>query len=169
MTNSLRLTAILAGAVWISFPVLAMEPPPRVSAPLSQVPAAPYDPAADAGAAVSAALSRAASHGKFVLLDFGGNWCPDCRITAGVLSMPDVEPWVARTFELVMIDVGRMNRNLDIAARYGLTIKAVPTMVVLDSKGRMVNAGTATALQDARSMSPQAIVDTLNGWIDKAD
>ena len=138
---------------------------PKVSQTLTSVPAAPYDVSADAHAEVAAAIARAASSHKFILLDFGGNWCPDCRVTAGVLTLPEVKPWVDKNFEFVAIDIGRLNKNMDLGERYDVHIKAVPTIIILDQSGRMVNAGNPAALQDARGMTPQAIVDTINGWI----
>jgi thioredoxin 1 len=143
----------------------AATPAPQVQEPLTDVPQAPYSETADAHADLGLALSRAAATHKYVLLDFGGNWCPDCRVTAGVLQMKEVQPWVARTFIVVPIDVGRMNKNLDIARTYGLDIRAVPTIAILDASGKIINSGNPTALKDARGMTPQAIVDTLNGWI----
>jgi thioredoxin 1 len=142
--------------------------PPRVTEKLTIVPDRPYDEKADARADVALAISRAAATHKYVLLDFGGNWCPDCRITAGVLAMSGVETWIDKNFVVVFIDAGRMNKNLDIAQAYDVKITAVPTMIVLDPEGRMLNAGNPAALQDARGMSPQAIVDTIYGWIQKA-
>jgi thiol-disulfide isomerase/thioredoxin len=161
--------ALLSGAIAIlSGGVMAAPAAPKVDAQLTSAPAAPYDVNADAHAEVAAAISRAAQSHKFVLIDFGGNWCPDCRITAGVLAMDQVKPWIAAMFEVVMVDVGRMNKNMDIAAQYGVHVKAVPTMIVLDPAGKMLNGGSdPAALQDARGMTPQAIVDTLNGWIQK--
>lgn len=143
----------------------AADPAPQVHEPLTAVPQAPFNESADAHADVALALSRAAATHKYVLLDFGGNWCPDCRVTSGVMQMKEVQPWIAKNFVVVPIDVGRFTKNLDIAATYGLKIRAVPTMVVLDATGKVLNAGNPAALSDARSMSPQAIVDTLNGWI----
>ncbi len=141
---------------------------PKVDASLTSAPLAPYDETADAHAQVVAAIARAADTHKFVLIDFGGNWCPDCRVTAGVLAMDQVKPWIATMFEVVMVDVGRMNKNMDIGEHYGVHVKAVPTMIILDPAGHMLNASNPAALQDARGMSPQAIVDTLNGWIQKS-
>ena len=143
----------------------AADVAPQVHEPLTVVPQAPFSETADAHADVALALSRAAATHKYVLLDFGGNWCPDCRVTSGVMMMNEVQPWIARNFIVVPIDVGRMNKNLDIAQAYGQKIHAVPTMVVLDASGKILNAGNPTALSDARTMTPQAIVDTLNGWI----
>ncbi len=166
----LRPFSLLAVAFLVSHAACAAEPAPQVVQPLTSasVPSAPYDTGADAGAQVSTALARAATDHKFVLLDFGGNWCPDCRVTAGVLALGDVKPWVDRNFDIVMIDVGRMNRNLDLAERYGVRIRAVPTIIILDPQGHVLNSGNPAALQDARSMTPQAIVDTLHGWIQNA-
>jgi thiol-disulfide isomerase/thioredoxin len=148
-------------------PAFAADAPPQVTEQLAAaaVPAHPYDENADAKAAVALALTRAVTDRKFVLIDFGGNWCPDCRVTAGVLAMKQVHPWIEKNFIVVPVDVGRMNKNLDIAQTYNLKIQAVPTIVILDGKGRMLNAGNPDALKDARGMTPQAVVDTLNGWI----
>jgi len=130
----------------------AAGPAPQVHETLTAVPQAPYNETADAHADLALALSRAAATHKYVLLDFGGNWCPDCRVTAGVLEMKEVQPWVERNF-------------IVIAQTYGLDIHAVPTIAILDGTGKMINSGNPTALKDARGMTPQAIVDTLNGWI----
>jgi len=159
--------AFLAAAALITgtAQAYAADMAPQVHEPLTAVPPAPFSESADAHADVALALSRAQATHKYVLLDFGGNWCPDCRVTSGVLEMKEVQPWVARNFIVVPIDVGRMNKNLDIAEAYGQKIHAVPTIVVLDASGKILNAGNPTALSDARSMTPQAIVDTLNGWI----
>jgi thiol-disulfide isomerase/thioredoxin len=159
--------AFLAAALFVAGTagVHAADTAPRVHEPLTVVPQAPFNETADAHADVALALSRAAATHKYVLLDFGGNWCPDCRVTSGVLEMKEVQPWIARNFIVVPIDVGRMNKNLDIAEAYGQKIHAVPTIVILDASGKILNAGNPTALSDARSMTPQAIVDTLNGWI----
>ena len=113
----------------------------------------------------AAAIARAKAAHKFVLLDFGGNWCLDCRIFMGVLQMKEVRPAVANSFEVVPIDVGRLTKNLDIGQRYGVKITAVPTVIILDGEGNRVNGGDPAALSDARSMTPQSIVDTVFGWI----
>ena len=52
----------------------------------------PYDPSADANAALDGALARARTSGKRVLIDLGGNWCPDCIILSNVMSSPGGRP-----------------------------------------------------------------------------
>lgn len=126
----------------------------------------PYDEKADGEVLFKAAMSRAKARGKLLLVDLGGNWCPDCRILAGTMALPKLNAFVKRHYELVMIDVGRYDRNMQIPARYGLPKpEGVPTLLVIDPKtNKLLNAGKSTALADARSMTPQALADYLASW-----
>ena len=121
----------------------------------------PYDETADAHAQVDAAFADAKRSGRTVLLDFGGNWCPDCRILAGVLQEPPVAAWMASHFVVVKIDVGRRTKNMDISERYGVTVKGVPTVLMVTPDGKLQNPDDPYGLSDARSMSSQAVVDLL--------
>jgi thiol-disulfide isomerase/thioredoxin len=127
---------------------------------------APYDSRADAQRQVAAAAARAKASGKRLLIDFGANWCVDCRVLAGVLALPEMRPWVARHFELVQVDVGMFDRNLDIAARYGVQpLEAVPAVFVIDPRtGKLLNRQAILGLGDARLMQPQEMADWLAGW-----
>jgi thiol-disulfide isomerase/thioredoxin len=121
----------------------------------------PYDEAADAHAQVAAAFARARLTGRKVLLDFGGNWCPDCRMLAGVLSEPQVGAWTAANFETVLVDVGRFKKNMDIAARWGVTVTAAPTVLVVTPDGKLLNGDDPFGLANARAFSSQTVVDLL--------
>src|SRR5579864_8096359 len=74
----------------------------------------PYDESADAARQVAQATARARAEGKKLLIDLGGNWCPDCRVLAGVMALPEVAAFVRRHYVVVTVDIGRMDRNLDI-------------------------------------------------------
>jgi thioredoxin 1 len=156
--------AALLGAL-IATPALAELPPvPQVGQQAPHPVAAPYGPTDGAQAQVDAAFQTARASGRNVLIDFGGNWCPDCRMLAGVLALPSIAPWVAAHFVTVMVNVGRINTNLDIARHYGVTIKAVPTVLIVTPEGKLLNPDGSLALGDARRMSAQAVVDLLAGW-----
>jgi thioredoxin-like negative regulator of GroEL len=163
------LTQVLTICVALASAAGAPTAAPKLAAglPPSSV-AHPYNESADARADAAQAIARAEASKKYVLLDFGGNWCPDCRALAGVLELEDVKRAVQRTFEVAMIDIGRRDKNLDIAARYGIDVRAVPLVIVLDPDGRFVNARNPTALSNAHDMSAQAIVDTIFGWLTPA-
>jgi len=161
---------LLAGLALIAAPAMAAPAPrlPEASfAALPQPLPLPYDEAADAHKDVAAAIARAKKAHKLVLIDLGGNWCPDCRILAGTVELPSLKPWVKKNFELVTVDVGRYTKNLDIGATYGVTRpKGVPALFVVDPKtNKLLNPTTSvTALSDARSMTPQALADWLAQW-----
>ncbi len=130
------------------------------------VPDAPYDEKANADAQVDAAIARAKKNGKRVLIDLGGNWCADCRIMAGLMELPEMDRFLKAHYEMVSVDVGRFNRNLQIPARYGITtrLEGVPAFLVVTTDGKLINAGRVSAIQDARHMTPQALADWLAQW-----
>jgi thiol:disulfide interchange protein len=156
---------ILAASLLAGF----TDPAPRLGAQsLLQLPRplpAPYDPGADAAGAVDAALARSRKSGKPVVLDFGANWCVDCRVFAGVLALPEMRRYVARNFELVTIDVGQFDRNLEIAGRYGVKLTAVPAVLVVEARtGKLRNRRNVLGIGDARTMQPQQMADWLAKW-----
>jgi thiol-disulfide isomerase/thioredoxin len=130
------------------------------------VPEAPYDTAANADAQLDAAIARARKDGKEVLIDLGGNWCADCRIMAGLMELPEMRSFLKAHFEMVSVDVGRFNKNLQIPARYGITsrLEGVPAFLVATPDGKLLNPGNVSAIQDARHMTPQALADWLAQW-----
>lgn len=145
---------------------------PRVSiATLDQLPQPlplPYNANADARRAVATAKARALKGHKTLLIDMGGNWCLDCRLLAGVMDLPAMRGFVARHYEVVTVDIGRFDRNLDIPARYGIKgrLAGVPALLIVDPRtDRVLNAGRETALADARSLSPQGLADWLAQWV----
>ena len=157
--------------------LLAATPAAAVSAPrmkiasfdqLAQPLPLPYDEKADAGAQVAAAKARAKAGGKLLLIDLGGNWCLDCRILAGTMATPELKAFVARHYEVVTVDIGRMDRNLQIPAHYGITerLEGVPALLVVDPRrDRLLDRDRLWALADARHMTPQALADWLAQWV----
>ena len=127
----------------------------------------PYNETANADKAVAAAKLRARKAGKLLLIDLGGNWCLDCRLLAGTMELPALRPWVARHYEVVTVDVGRFDKNLQVPAHYGFheRLKGVPALLIVDpATDKLLNRANTTALSDARSLSPQGLADWLAKW-----
>jgi thiol-disulfide isomerase/thioredoxin len=126
----------------------------------------PYDEKADADAAFAAARARARARGVPLLIDLGGNWCLDCRILAGVMRQPAMTRFLDAHYEIVAIDIGRMDRNQQIPKRYGIArLEGVPAVLIVDPvRDRLLNRDRIFALADARSMTPQALADWLASW-----
>ena len=154
------LMAVRAGAV----------PAPHISlssiADLPVVERYPYDENANADAAVAAAFARARLSHKRVLLDLGGNWCGDCIVLSNIMQLPELKPFVAAHFETVSVDVGRVNRNLQIPSRFGVTLEGgVPALLIVEPDGKtLIDAGRISALENARHMTPQALANWLAQW-----
>jgi thiol:disulfide interchange protein len=156
--------SIPAGASAASAPRLPITSFAQLHQPLPL----PYDESADAERAVNAAMARAKAGHKLLLIDLGGNWCLDCRLLAATMEVPALHAWLARHYELVSVDVGRFDRNLQIPARFGAPGRpeGVPALLVVDpASGKLINRGHIAALADARSMSPQGLADWLAQWV----
>lgn len=168
----IRIIAVAAAALAIAATPAIAAPAPRLSitdyAQLHTPLPYPYDEAADASAALDRALVRAKARGKRVIVDMGGNWCGDCRILAATMDLPEMKAFLDRHFEIVTVDVGRFDKNLQIPARYGITsrLEGVPALLVVDPKtGRqLVGPTQVSALADARHMRPQDLADWFAQW-----
>ena len=127
----------------------------------------PYDENADALDSISKALEIAELENKYVLLQMGGNWCPDCRTLGEYFSRPDIKEWLDDRAILVSVDVGEWNRNLDIVEEYGNPIsEGIPALVLLNSENEVIFATLAGELASARSMSKNDLIVWLQTKID---
>lgn len=165
----MRRFLLLITLLFLPLATMAAERAPRVSiANLQALPKPlpyPYDEKANAAEQVEKTFASAKKSGKRVLVDFGGNWCPDCRVLAGVMELPEVKAFVARHYEVVTVDVGRLDRNLALVERFGITrLAGVPTVVVAEANGTPLNVTNSAELASARSMTPQGIADWLAQW-----
>ena len=161
MTRALALLLLLA------IPALAAVPAPKLSiTSFQQLPVVltqPYDEGADAEAAVAGAFARAQKSHKRVLIDLGGNWCVDCIVLANFLKLPEMQRFMAAHYEVVTVDVGRFNRNLQIPARFGVTkkLEGVPALLIATPDGKLVNGKDIFATASASEMTPKTVADYL--------
>jgi thioredoxin 1 len=122
----------------------------------------PYDEHANAAQDIQQALKLAQAGHKKVLLVFGANWCGDCRELDKAMHGSS-QALIQGRFQVVKVDVGNFNKNLDIAQRYGNPIRmGIPAVVVLDRHDRVVYSTKGGELADARKMGEQGIYDFLS-------
>jgi thiol-disulfide isomerase/thioredoxin len=161
--------ALSAGLLIAGAAEAAPAPTPSIAslAQLSTPLPYPYDESADADAQVAAAMAKAKASHKLLLIDLGGNWCGDCRVLAAFMRLPEIAAFVDAHYVVVPVDVGRENKNLQIPRHWGVTkLEGVPSLLVIDRHGRLVDAGHIAALADARHMTPQGLADWLAKWTD---
>ena len=76
---------------------------------------------------------------------------------------------MSEEFKVVKVDVGRFDRNLDIANAYGNPIKkGIPAAVIVASDNRVLYATRAGELADARSMNADGIYGFFRDAMAKA-
>jgi len=115
----------------------------------------PYNEAADARLDIQQALAQSlTANGKRpLLLVFGANWCGDCKVLDIAMKSGASAALIARDFRVVKIDVGRFDKNVDLADSYGVPLKkGIPAVVIVSPKGDVLYATRAGELADARGM-----------------
>lgn len=69
-------------------------------------------------------------------------------------------PLIAKNFKVVKVNVGRFDRNVDIAESYDVVLKkGIPAIAVLSADGKVTYATRAGELADARKMGDAGIRD----------
>lgn len=124
-----------------------------------------YPADADARAEIKEAEQKAAVGHKRVLLVFGANWCFDCHVLDAAFHRSDFAGVMAG-YEVVHVDLGDdSKKNNDLAQQYQTPLdKGVPVLAVLDSDGTVVYSQKNGEFEDARSMTPEALLEFLNKW-----
>jgi thioredoxin 1 len=114
---------------------------------------------------IQGALQRAKAQHKRVILDFGGNWCGDCKVLDIYFHDPANKALLDENFELVEVNIGRYDANLDIAARYGIPLqRGVPALVVLSPEGKVLLAQTNGEFEKMRNLQSSDVTKFLNDW-----
>lgn len=123
----------------------------------------PSDPAKD----IAAALAAAKSDHKNVLIDFGADWCPDCRVLGALFEDAQVAPFVEENFHVIHVDVGRRDKNAEVVAKYGATSGDwIPAVVVIDADGKTVGL-TNDEVRLTRRDTPATLLPVLRQWAPK--
>jgi thioredoxin 1 len=125
-----------------------------------------YPPDRDAHAEIKEAETRAATQHKRVLLVFGANWCFDCHVLDLAFQRPDLAPVVASGYEVVHVDLGGdEKKNADLVAQFEVPLdKGIPALAVAESDGKLVVSQKNGEFEDARSLTPEALLEFLNKW-----
>ena len=124
-----------------------------------------YPPPAQAKIDLAAALAAAAAAHKRVILDFGGNWCPDCHVLDRYLHDSDNSALLETHYVLVHINVGRLTENFDIAERYHVPLrKGVPALAVLGERGELIYSQRGGEFESMRGLHSSAIKEFLLRW-----
>jgi Thioredoxin-like len=124
-----------------------------------------YIPGLNAHAEIAQALKLATQQHKRVLVVFGANWCYDCHVLDLAFHRPDVAAVLGPNFEVVHVDVGEYDKNLDIMQQFQVPKeRGIPAIAVLDSSGKLLYSQKGGEFEKARSLSPEDVLAFLNQW-----
>jgi len=124
-----------------------------------------YPAVADAHAEIKKAEELAARDHKRVLIVFGANWCYDCHVLDLAFHREDLVPVLTKNYEVVHVDVGKGDKNQDLMKQYGVPMdRGIPGLAVLESDGKVVYSQKNGEFENARSLTPEALLQFLNQW-----
>lgn len=118
----------------------------------------PYNETANASLDIKQALTRAAATQTSVIVVFGANWCPDCKMLDLAMKKEPCASLLAQDFQIVKVNVGHFDKNLDIAKSYGVPLaKGIPAVAILSPKNKVLYVTQEGELASARDMGDTAI------------
>ncbi|HVT98727.1 MAG TPA: thioredoxin family protein [Acidobacteriaceae bacterium] len=146
--------ALLALLAALSLPAFAQFTPRHI-----------YNENADAHAEIREAVATATRQHKHIILDFGGNWCGDCQVLDIYFHRSPNDALLKSSYVLVDIDIGRMDKNVDVAQKYDVPLKrGVPALAVLDSHGHLLYSQKQGEFESMRRMNPESVTQFLEKW-----
>jgi ketosteroid isomerase-like protein len=124
-----------------------------------------YPADADAPVEIKKAEEKAAAGHKRVLLVFGANWCYDCHVLDLAFHRPDFAAVMAG-YEVVHVDLGEdEKKNADLVKQFDVPLnKGIPALAVAEADGKLVVSQKNGEFEDARSLTPETLLEFLNKW-----
>ncbi|MFT4113488.1 thioredoxin family protein [Silvibacterium sp.] len=124
-----------------------------------------YPDPSGASSELAAAIKKAHAEHKNIILDFGGNWCGDCKVLNIYFHQEPNLSLLDKNFVLVDVNVGHFDANTDIAERYEIPLhKGVPALAVLDENGKLLYSQKNGEFESMRRMDPSSVTEFLNQW-----
>ena len=168
MTVLLRVAAI---AMAVGMGMVATGAQEAAAPPAVKPPAHPYtkkhlyDENADPNELIAAGLKQAKAEHKRVILDFGGDWCGDCQVLDIYFHDEANLGLLEKNFVVVHVFIGHMDKNLDVAMKYGVPIsKGVPALAVLNGNGKVLYSQATGQFRDMRYMNVESVTEFLKRW-----
>ena len=122
-----------------------------------------YDEKADAQQQIDTALAKAAMNNKCVLIQWGANWCGWCaKLDTTLKGDKPVSQLISNKYELIHIDIGRFDKHIDVALKYGANFKGVPHLTILDNRGGIIANLNTSILEEGPNHDPAKVLAFLD-------
>jgi thioredoxin-related protein len=130
-----------------------------------------YNPDTNATTDIDAAVKRAATENKFVLIMAGGNWCSWClEFNRSSRADSQVDSTINSSFICYHLNYSKENMNDAVFAKYGYPQRfGFPVFIILDGKGQRLNTQNSEYLEDGKkSYDQKKVLVFLEQWSPKA-
>ena len=129
----------------------------------------PYDDSIDARAMLTDARQQALQSGKFLKITFGANWCIECRTLYYNLKSDEVRNFTNGVFHFAHVDVGKFNRNREIAEELGVDLsRGIPVAIFFDPAGEKIGTTNDGQLEPARFYTSRQILKFVRDIVEKS-
>jgi len=120
----------------------------------------PYNETADAKLEIRQTLQQAAATNTPVIVVFGANWCGDCKMLDSAMKKGASASLLSREFKVVKVNVGRFDKNLDVAKSYGVPLSnGIPAVAIVSPKNEVLYVTREGELANARKMGEKGIYE----------
>jgi len=127
----------------------------------------PYNELGKAESKINSLIEIIKAQQKYGLIVFGANWCHDSRSFAKTLNSSRFKKLLKNNYEIVYIDVGDKDKNINLIRKYGVKGEfGTPTVFVIDSNGNVLNLDTAVYWRNAHSIDDDYKYDYLKSFIE---
>ena len=125
-----------------------------------------YNPDANAKAEVAAAVAKAATGGKHVFVQIGGNWCPWCvRFHKMVTEDMKLDSLIRANYEVVKVNYSKENYNQELLASFGYPQRfGFPVFVILDEKGNVLHTQDSGYLEQDKGYNTEKAERLFLNW-----
>jgi thiol:disulfide interchange protein len=122
----------------------------------------PYKEVRVSHSMVDTTLRRARSEHKILMVEFGANWCEDCRALARDLDRGGTGNYFQTHFVILKVDVGQFDKNLDIAKSLDVDVdRGIPTAAFFATDGSRIGATNKGELEPASKYGSKQIMAFL--------
>ncbi|MEO6540141.1 MAG: thioredoxin family protein [Ferruginibacter sp.] len=130
-----------------------------------------YNPDSDAKKDIKAAVKKARSENKYVLIHAGGNWCTWCyEFVKFCNADPKIDSVLKSSFVIYYLNTDKDNKNEKAFAKYGYPQRfGFPVFIILDKKGNRIHTQNSVYFEtDKKSYDKTKVLEFLEQWSPKA-
>jgi thioredoxin 1 len=111
---------------------------------------------------VDSARKQAQTTNKYLMVEFGADWCVDCVVLARTLDSGETGEYFQKTFSVLKVDVGKFDKNLKIAQALGVDItRGIPTALFYAPDGTRIGATNKGELEPSSKFGAKQIMAFL--------